>query len=201
MLRYILLSFLFIGSSQFSIGQDTLATNSDLPYYEIPEAAKSFTAGTMVSRMVDGLGFRYYWATNNLKTEDLDFKVSDSGRTTLETLEHIYGLSKMILNAVTSSPNGREDSNEKSYKSYRKNTLLNLQKASELLKVADAAAIENMKIIFVRGDKSSEYPFWNAINGPIEDAVWHVGQIVMLRRASGNPWNSKASVFSGKVRS
>jgi len=166
MLRYILLSFLFIGSSQFSIGQDTLATNSDLPYYEIPEAAKSFTAGTMVSRMVDGLGFRYYWATNNLKTEDLDFKVSDSGRTTLETLEHIYGFS-----------------------------------TSELLKVADAAAIENMKIIFVRGDKSSEYPFWNAINGPIEDAVWHVGQIVMLRRASGNPWNSKASVFSGKVRS
>ena len=43
-------------------------------------------------------------------------------------------------------------------------------------------------------------PFWNIINGPISDALWHCGQVVMLRRASGNPFNSKVNVFSGKLR-
>ena len=36
--------------------------------------------------------------------------------------------------------------------------------------------------------------------GPIADALWHVGQVVTFRRSSGNPFNSKASVFTGKVR-
>lgn len=38
------------------------------------------------------------------------------------------------------------------------------------------------------------------LNGPIADALWHVGQVVSFRRSSGNPFNSKVSVFSGKVR-
>ena len=45
----------------------------------------------------------------------------------------------------------------------------------------------------------SEFPLWNLINGPIQDAVWHSGQVVAFRRASGNPINSKISVFNGKV--
>ena len=43
-------------------------------------------------------------------------------------------------------------------------------------------------------------PFWNQLNGPIEDAVWHSGQIVVFRRASGNPISKKISVSTGKVR-
>ena len=47
---------------------------------------------------------------------------------------------------------------------------------------------------------STSFPFWNIINGPISDALWHCGQVVLLRRSSGNPFNSKVSVFSGKLR-
>ena len=54
----------------------------------------------------------------------------------------------------------------------------------------------SFKIIF--GDKA--YPFWNAINGPIADALWHCGQIVSFRRSSGNPFPKGVSVFTGKVR-
>jgi hypothetical protein len=43
------------------------------------------------------------------------------------------------------------------------------------------------------------FPFWNAINGPLSDAIWHTGQIASNRRASGNPFNSKAQVFLGKL--
>ena len=47
---------------------------------------------------------------------------------------------------------------------------------------------------------NARFPFWNIINGPISDALWHCGQVVLLRRSSGNPFNSKVSVFSGKLR-
>ena len=43
------------------------------------------------------------------------------------------------------------------------------------------------------------FPFWNHLNGPIADALWHSGQIVSNRRASGNPLNSKVNVFIGKT--
>ena len=49
-------------------------------------------------------------------------------------------------------------------------------------------------------EEKVEFPFWNQLNGPIEDAVWHSGQIVAFRRASGNPISKKISVFTGKVR-
>jgi hypothetical protein len=71
-----------------------------LPYYEIPEYPESYTAGTVAARAIDGLGFRFYWATEGLRMEDLDFKPNDDGRSSMETIEHIYGLSKVIVNAT-----------------------------------------------------------------------------------------------------
>jgi hypothetical protein len=44
-----------------------------------------------------------------------------------------------------------------------------------------------------------EFPFWNQINGPISDALWHCGQVVMNRRASGNPLQLGVNVFVGKT--
>lgn len=47
-----------------------MAQNAEqLPYYEIPEPAESYTTGGVLSRMMDGLGFRYYWATEGLRPE------------------------------------------------------------------------------------------------------------------------------------
>ncbi|HNP07210.1 MAG TPA: hypothetical protein PKN99_06270 [Cyclobacteriaceae bacterium] len=54
-------------------------------------------------------------------------------------------------------------------------------------------------MVFQSGDKKTEYPFWNLLNGPIADAIWHVGQVVSFRRSSGNPINSKAEVLLGKL--
>ena len=41
----------------------TTMNAQELPYYEIPKETNKYTAGSVASRMVDGLGFRYYWAT------------------------------------------------------------------------------------------------------------------------------------------
>jgi hypothetical protein len=87
---------------------------------------------------------------------------------------------------------------ELDYETLRKNTLLNIKRSSEV--ISKTNDLSKLKIIFNRTSGKSEYPLWNLINGPIEDAIWHSGQVVAFRRASGNPINSKISVFTGKVK-
>lgn len=178
------------------------AVKAGLPYYEIPDYPESYTAETVAARMIDGLGFRYYWATEGLRPEDLAFKPSAEARTSEETIDHILGLSEMIVNATKREPNVRDSEAAQpalSFEEKRKATLENLKTASNLLK-SGAVKLEDCKIVFQNGDSSSEFPFWNQLNGPIADAIWHCGQVVSFRRSSGNPFNSKVSVFSGKVR-
>jgi len=169
-------------------------TEDKLPYYEVPEYSKEFTAGTMAARMVDALGFRYYWASDSLTEKDLAYRANEEGRSAQETIKHIYDLSKIIVNSTLKQPNTRGEEEELSYNDMRTKTLTNLKTAADILRASDD--ISQYKIIF--GER--EIPFWNQINGPIEDAVWHCGQVVLLRRSSGNPFNSKVSVFNGKLR-
>jgi len=180
----------------------TMSTNAQdtLPYYEIPAAPEHYTSGGVVSRMIDGLGFRYYWATEGLTEEDLAYKPGETNRTVGETVDHIYGLSNVILNVASKKPNERREESAKpsSFNEIRKATLKNLVKASALMLAAES--LEDHKAIFVRKSGTSEFPFWNMINGPIEDAVWHCGQVVSLRRASGNPMPSGVSVLQGTKR-
>ncbi|KJD34963.1 hypothetical protein PW52_12735 [Tamlana sedimentorum] len=170
--------------TMFSMAQEKL------PYYEIPEPSKIYTAGSVAARMVDGLGFRYFWASEGLRPEDLAYKASESARTSDETIDHILSLTTSILKYLSAE----EVVNSKQMASFddkRKQTLLNLKKASDILnKTKDIALFDNNK-----------YPFWNLINGPIADAIWHCGQLVTLRRASGNPFTTKVNLFSGKVKS
>ena len=176
------------------------AMEEALPYYEIPEYPAEYNAGTVVSRMIDGLGFRYYWATKGLRAEDLAYKPSETNRTIDETIEHLYNLSRVIYNSAIKKSNDRSRSQENnlSFEAKRAMTLKNLKQASEIfLEVTD---LTEHKVVFVTGSGIREYPFWNQINGPIEDAVWHCGQVVALRRASGNPFDSSVSVFQGKKR-
>jgi len=170
-----------------------------LPYYEIPDASETYTAGSVASRLVDGLGFRYYWATEGLRTEDLDYEPGQRVRTSREIIDHIYNLSKVIVNATTNTVNDSSlKETEISFEEKRKRTLENFQKASEILR--SSTDLSEFKVVFKNEKKTNTYPFWNNINGPIADAIWHAGQVALLRRASGNPFNGKASVFMGKVR-
>lgn len=171
-----------------------------LPYHQIPQNPETYTAGTVVSRMIDGLGFRYYWATEGLRPEDLAYKPSETNRTIEETLDHIYGLSRVIYNSAIKVPNDRTNRKEETltFEQKRERTLMNFKMASTIF--LETKDLSEHKVIFVNPSGTSEYPFWNQINGPIEDAVWHCGQIVALRRASGNPFPKGVSVFRGVKR-
>jgi len=174
------------------------AQSEKLPYYEIPEASENYTAGTVVARMIDGLGFRYYWATEGLRDEDLTFKPSDDARTTGDTVDHIYGLTRTILNSALKIPNESVNEAEITFEEKRAKTLNMLKKAADIFRATNDLSQYN--IVFNRGGQTSEFPFWNQINGPISDALWHCGQVITFRRSSGNPYNSKANVFTGKVK-
>jgi len=173
-------------------------SNKALPYFEIPDAPESYSQGAVVARMIDGLGFRYYWATEGLTPEDLAYKPSPEARTTEETIDHILGLSDVILNSALHKPNTRNDFTDLSFYEKRKLTLQTLKSAADIFRKSDN--LNDFTLVFQRENGISTFPFWNQINGPISDAIWHSGQVVSFRRASGNPYNSKASVFTGKLR-
>ncbi|WP_225034880.1 hypothetical protein [Winogradskyella sp. SM1960] len=168
--------------------------NEKLPFYEVPEYSESFTAGTMAARMIEALGFRFYWATDSLTEKDLAYKANVDGRTSLGTIQHIYDLSKTIVNSTLKKSNINEKE-DLSYSELRSKTLNNLKVAADILRESDD--ISQFKIIF--GER--EIPFWNQINGPIADAIWHCGQLSIYRRTTGNPLNSKVNFFTGKVKS
>ncbi|MCO6492937.1 MAG: hypothetical protein J5I98_31250 [Phaeodactylibacter sp.] len=174
---------------------------SSLPYYEIPPYPEAYTAGAVAARLADGLGFRYYWATEGLRPEDLRFRPNETARTAEETLAHIHGLSGIILNAARRAANASSGEKEElSFEQMRRQTLENIKEAADIFRASGDGDLAGYEVVFQRGENTSAYPFWNLINGPIADAIWHVGQVVSFRRCSGNPLNPKVSLFSGKLR-
>ena len=185
----------------FTLLLNVQAQDMELPYYQIPDYPEDYSSGNVVSRMIDALGFRYYWATEGLTKKDLEYRPSDEARSCLETLEHIHSMSKTIVNASDGTPNVRQENPPTlSFEELRRNTLENIKLASDKMRGKQAEEFEQSKVVFQSGDRESVYPYWNLINGMLSDCMYHTGQIVMMRRITGNPKNPNVSVFLGKLR-
>ena len=177
--------------SLLSFSHITMA--QDLPYKNIPEYPETFTAGTVAARTIDGLGFRFYWATEGLTVEQYQMKPAEDIRNIEETVTHIYEMSFLVLNVMIE--NKEQASKELSFEEMRTKTLKNLHRISDILKKSTNEEINEFNIIRSNG---TTIPFWNMLNGPILDSVWHCGQIVSFRRMAGNPFNAEVSVFYGR---
>ena len=186
--------FLIVISTIISI--NVSAQNDNLPFKELGAYSEEFSSNNIVARMIEGLGYRFYWATESLTDKDLKYKPSEDSRSSLQTLEHIYGLSVFILYTFE----GKEydfSQDEMTFTELRNGTLKNLKIVYDMLN--ENADISQMQVRLNLNGQSLAFPFWNAINGPISDSLWHTGQIVSFRRASGNPINPKVNVFIGKT--
>ena len=176
-------------------------TMNNLPYHQIPEAPETYTAATVAARTIDGLGYRFYWASEGLTEKDLAYDPGNENRSPEQMMDHFVGLSNTILNGIKKLPNIRPaEKKEMTFEEKRILTLENLKAASDLLRATPNMDLSECKIIFQRGEKKSEFPFWNMLNGPIADAIYHTGQLVSYRRSAGNPMNPNVSVFSGKTK-
>ena len=183
---------LILLSSTHAMAQESL------PFFAIPAAPEQVTTATILARMIQGLGFRYHWATEGLRAEDLSYRPSPEAQSALETLQHIYGLALVIHNTTLSQANLRPLPNiPDDIKSLRSSTLELLKKASENFIQASEEDIAKMHVIFDRQGKESRFPIWNLMNGPIEDLAYHTGQIVSFRRTTGNPIPKGVNVFMG----
>lgn len=171
-----------------------LTAQSTLPYREIPDHPDVYSAGAVAARMIDGLGFRFYWSTDSLRETDLDYRPNAESRSTLETVEHIQQLVLMISKALKMDV--MIDSNQ-SFEQQRSFVLTTLSQISSKLRNSSE---EDLKTYQVLSSSGVETPFWFFINGPIADAIWHCGQIASFRRSSGNPINSSISHFRGTVK-
>ncbi len=163
-------------------------------FYEINKFEENYSNKAVISRFLHGVGFRYYWATEGLTDIDLSYKPSESGINSRKTLEHIYDLSIMIRNGFNNEPVVRSKSySDLSYLELRDKTLSNIKSSIDLLKEYDESDFENNKVIF--GDLKFE--LFNLFHGPISDSLYHIGQIVVFRRASGNPMPKGVNHFMG----
>lgn len=104
------------------------------------------------------------------------------------------------MNAVQRLPNvSGAVATPQSFEALRSETLQHIKRAADILRTAKDTDLETMKVIFKSEANTREFPFWNALNGPVDDALWHVGQVVTFRRSSGNPYNNKANLLTGRV--
>ncbi len=172
----------------------------NLPYRKISDYPDQYSPGTVAARIIDGVGFRYYWASEGLRPEDLAYQPGEGTRTTEETLFHLYELSLNIVNTAKKQASERSQINAHlSYTELRAITLNNFKEASDKLKANTDDGLEQFNLVFKGTHRTTTFPFWNLLNGPIADALWHIGQVVSQRRVSGNPLSDKVNVLTGKV--
>lgn len=165
----------------------------EVPYTTIPEVPESTNAANALSRLVDGLGFRYRWTTEGLTANEGSFKPAESSRDLMGLMHHIHRLASTASDTF----GGKDDTAAppETFEEVRLATLKLYADLGERLRSMSDAQIE-ASIVKMKGGQ--EFPFWFIINGQIADALTHVGQITSWRRISGNPQPSGVDVSIGK---
>jgi hypothetical protein len=155
-------------------------------FYQIPEYPENLTAGSILTRLLDGLGFRFRWATEGLGEPEYKFRPCEDCMSIEELINHIWRLINWINISVTDKvynrPEGTGEIIEQTLEIiyHLRETTLNMGE-KELL-----------------GIEIREKPFWHIINGPLSDALTHVGQINSFRRLAGKPIRG-VNVFTGTL--
>ena len=165
---------------------------NELPYTKIPEPPHEMSAATVLVRMVDGIGFRYRWATEGLREEDMNFQPCSTSMKVWELLAHIHGLLAISESYLTDAERvkiGPLELEERRRQTL--DTVLRIR-GSLLEHDDDYLAEREYKVPWAPGP----LPVWYLINGPLSDALTHIGQIASWRRINDNPI-LRANVFFG----
>ncbi|MFL5752214.1 MAG: hypothetical protein ACJ76F_02310 [Bacteroidia bacterium] len=151
-------------------------------YLRLPELPEKVNAITVLVRMTDALGFRYRWAVEGLTERNIAFRPVESSMDLKQVLEHIHFLVSRFRLCFT----GKNDHANCPGDSQLiiKETLEMIYSTRELILLMDEEELAACNITRPNGEKAS---FWYFINGPLADALTHVGQITTWRRIMGNP--------------
>ena len=156
--------------------------NVDLSFRSIEEYPAHVNGPSVIARLLDGLGFRFYWATEGLRPDDYCFSPGSGCQSIGELIGHVWGLVNWISLSVFGQ--GEERPQEPPLQRARALAMLRVLRTH-------FAALSDAELSAVTIDGR---PFWHMLNGPIADALTHVGQINSFRRLAGNP-TRRAKLF------
>lgn len=159
--------------------------DDERPFYQLDSYPTQVSGPAVLVRLLDGLGFRFRWATHGLTERDYAFSPGQGSMSIGQLVGHIWGL----INWVSLSVIGQGEEQPETPQEQRAHTLRMLFRLREHVALLDD---ESLAAITIR-----DLPFWHILNGPLADALTHVGQINVLRRLSGNP-TPQARVFTGE---
>ena len=167
-----------------------MVDNQQLPFADISVVPNNITATNTLLRMVEGLAFRYRWATENLSEENIKFRPHPTSMSIEELNSHIFDLVDSTFRVFGGEKQNKEFLN--SFKKIREFNLFLFQKlCSQFNKMSEDDLLNLEK------ETTRKLPFWYWINGPLADALTHVGQITSWRRIAGNPQLKGVNFFIG----
>lgn len=175
-------------------------------YDHLPEPpAGPIHAAAALARVVDGLAFRYRWATDGLTADDMDFRPCD-GWNLGELLDHLRFLARWMETNAAAALSGEESVTYPAAcdglpdpggdpAAFTAQTLGALATLREHLLALGEGGLE--RITLIGGREPTAFPVWNLLNGPLADALTHVGQVSSWRKIAGNP-APRHDVFRGR---
>ncbi len=165
-----------------------------IPYQSLPTPPNELSAGKLLARLVDGIGFRYSIATEGLTANEINFRSTPESRNMMELLQHIYQLINWTSSAFELPYTAIEET--ENFDLLRGETLHLCQIFSQYLSDLSPTEIEKASVYLKRVDK--HFSFWYLINGPLADTLTHIGQVNSWRRIAGNPI-ARISPFTGEA--
>ncbi|OHD67584.1 MAG: hypothetical protein A2177_12505 [Spirochaetes bacterium RBG_13_68_11] len=152
------------------------------------------TGSAVLVRLVEGIGFRFTWATEGLREPDLSFRPTPETMCIAEQAGHLLELVSWVAAAAGAIPADQKPTEPPPpFPAVRQQIL----EVLSLLR-ARLADMGDEQIGAIRiGSHAGPVPWPHIVNGPLADALTHIGQIAVLRRANGNPV-PKANVFLGR---
>lgn len=163
-------------------------------YQNLPAPPSQFSAGTLLARLVDSIGYRYYLATQGLTQNEIEFRPVESSMSMMELLHHIYSV--LFWSYKAFNREAKYNKNLSTFEEYHQETLQACSAFSAFLKTLSDQDIEKTTVYLKRTDTT--YSFWYLINGPVTDVLTHIGQINTWRRIAGNPC-PRISPFTGEA--
>lgn len=165
-----------------------------IPYYSIDPTTLEITNTNSLSRLIDGLGFRYRWATEELTENEITFRPVEGSQNMEELIIHIYGL--VTYADITFGGESKPLFRPKSFEDLRQSTLGRCLALSNRFKEMTDEELAGLEL--KNGKSVNPKLYWHMLNGPIADALTHVGQITSWRRIAGNPQPDGVDVFRGE---
>jgi hypothetical protein len=168
--------------------------STGLDFSSIPPGPAQVSGGAVLTCLVAGIGFRFYWVTEGLRDEDIALRVIPEAMSIAELTVHVLELAEWVAEAAVAIP--KADGTPNGDPAFPENRRRALEMLALLRDRFSAMRDEEISAIRLPA-RAGGLPWPHIINGPLADALTHVGQINLLRRASGNPV-PKANVLLGQ---